>query len=399
MRSAVAGAAILSLPAIGRAQTGPIRIGYAISKTGPFTGGASVTVTPNYEMWVKEANAAGGIDVGGVKRPLEVIEYDDRSNSEECVRAVERLISQDKVDFVLPPWGTGLNLAVGPQLNIAGMPHLAVSSVTDRIPWLTKRWPNAFWFLGRSASAAEQLVATLNSLATSGRLGKTVALLGASDQFGVEMTNAARTAFKAGGFNLAMDRNYPVGNQDFAALVSEAQRANPDILAAFSYPGDTIAITEQARLLNFNPKVFYTAVGTAFPVYRDRFKENAEGVMGIGGWNADSPKLKDYLARHKAANGGREPDRWGSSVTFASLEVLGQAITRARTTDRAAVITEMEKGGFETVVGRIDFVERLRKDTWWVGQWQGGEFHGIAPAEMSGAKKLIFPKPAWRAAG
>ena len=163
LQSAPGIAVLLGTPSIGRAQTAPIRIGYAVSKTGPFAGGASVTVTPNYEMWVREVNAAGGIQVGSARRTIEVVEYDDRSNSEECVRAVERLISQDRVDFVLPPWGTGLNLAVGPLLNRAGMPHLAVNAVSDRIPELSRRWTNAFWFLGRSASAAEQLVAELQA--------------------------------------------------------------------------------------------------------------------------------------------------------------------------------------------------------------------------------------------
>ena len=223
-------------------------------------------------------------------------------------------------------------------------------------------------------------------------------MLGASDQFGVELANAGRAALRTGNYNLAMNRSYPVGNQDFAQLMNEAQRANPDIFIAFSYPGDTIAITEQARLLGFNPKVFYTAVGTAFPVFRDRFRENANGVMGIGGWNASSPALTNYLERHKAANGGREPDRWASSVTFASLEVLSQAITRAGSLDRAAVIAEMDKGNFQTIVGRVDFPEKIRRDTWWVGQWQDGEFHGVAPADMAGAKVPVIPKPAWRTA-
>ncbi|MCV5224055.1 ABC transporter substrate-binding protein, partial [Escherichia coli] len=83
--------------------------------------------------------------------PIEVVEYDDRSSSEEAVRAVERLITQDKVDFVLPPWGTALNLAVGPTLHKHGYPHLAFTAVTDRAPELAKRWPNAFFFLGTSA--------------------------------------------------------------------------------------------------------------------------------------------------------------------------------------------------------------------------------------------------------
>ena len=143
-------AATLGLAAIAQAQTS-IKIGYAISRTGPNTGGAAVTTIPNYELWVKEVNAAGGIKLGDKRVPIEVVQYDDRSNAEEAVRALERLINQDKVDFILPPWGTGLNLAVGPTLNREGYPHLAATAVTDRAPELAKRWPNSFWLLGTSA--------------------------------------------------------------------------------------------------------------------------------------------------------------------------------------------------------------------------------------------------------
>ena len=45
-------------------------------------------------------------------------------------------------------------------------------------------------------------------------------------------------------------------------------------------------------MLNYNPKVFFTAVGTAFPLFKGRFKENAEGMMGTGGLNADSPRSR-----------------------------------------------------------------------------------------------------------
>ena len=36
-------------------------------------------------------------------------------------------------------------------------------------------------------------------------------------------------------------------------------------------------------MLNYNPKVFFTSVGTAFPVIKQRFGANAEGMMGTGG--------------------------------------------------------------------------------------------------------------------
>ena len=57
----------------------------------------------------------------GKRVPIEVVEYDDHSNVDDAVEAVERLIKQDKVDLILPPWGTGLNLAVGPLLHRAGI--------------------------------------------------------------------------------------------------------------------------------------------------------------------------------------------------------------------------------------------------------------------------------------
>ena len=123
----LAAASCLVAGASAQAQNS-IKIGYAISKTGPNTGGASITTLPNYQLWVKDVNAAGGIMLGGKRVPVEVVEYDDRSNSEEAVKAVERLATQDKVDFILSPWGTGLNLAVAPIMNRLGYPHLAVTT-------------------------------------------------------------------------------------------------------------------------------------------------------------------------------------------------------------------------------------------------------------------------------
>ena len=118
-----------------------VKIGYAISKTGPNAGGAGITTLPNYQLWVKDVNDAGGLEMpDGTKLPIEVIEYDDRSTSEELVRAIERLATQDEVDFILAPWGTGFNLAAAPLFDRYGYPQLAVSAVTDKAPDFVMRW-------------------------------------------------------------------------------------------------------------------------------------------------------------------------------------------------------------------------------------------------------------------
>ncbi|WP_375308713.1 amino acid ABC transporter substrate-binding protein [Bradyrhizobium sp. A11] len=372
-----------------------IRIGYAISKTGPYAGGAGITTLPNYELWVKDVNAAGGIKLGDKKLPIEIVEYDDRSSSEEAVKAIERLANQDKVDFILAPWGTGLNLAVGPTLNRLGYPHLAVTSVTDKAPELAKRWSNATFWLGTSAQISEALAGLLGKLKGEGKIGGTIAMVSIADQFGIELSAAAREAFKKQGFTLGYDKTYPMGTQDLQPLLKDAVASNPDTFIAFSYPPDTIAITEQAQLLKFNPKIFYVGVGTAFPLYKGKFAANSDGVMGIGGWNADSPQLKDYLARHKAAT-GKEPDRWASSITYASLQVLQQAIEKVGKLDRAAVAAEIRAGTFETIIGKVKLKDGLLQEVWSVGQWQNGEFYALAPTSQPGARAAVVPKPQWQ---
>ncbi len=78
--------------------------------------------------------------------------------------------------------------------------------------------------------------------------------------------------------------------------------------------------------------------------------------------------------------------------------MLQQAIERVGKVDRAAVIKELPDRRRSTrIVGKIKLEGNLLKDVWYVGQWQGGEYYGIAPTNLPGARQPVFPKPAWKA--
>jgi branched-chain amino acid transport system substrate-binding protein len=374
-----------------------IKIGWSISKTGPFAAGASVTTLPNYQVWVKEVNDAGGIMLKSLnkKMKLEVVEYDDRSNSEEMIKAVERLAEQDKVDIILPPWSTGLNLAAAPVFHRLGYPQLAVTANTNRAVEMSQRWPGLSFWLGLPSELVDGLVDTLTKLQKEGKIGKKIALISVSDQFGIEQSTAAREGLKKAGFDIVYDKSYPFGTQDMQPVLKEAQAASPDSLIAFSYPPDTFGITDTAKVIGFNPKVFFVGVGTAFPAFKGKYAAGAEGVMGIGGSNGNLPGVKWYIQRHKEII-GREPDRWASPVTYASLQVLQQAIERVGKIDRPAIIKEISTGEFDTIIGKIKLVDGQNKNIWAVGQWQGGEFMGVAPLAKDGAVAPIVPKPSWQ---
>jgi len=374
-----------------------IRIGWSLAKSGPNAPGGDTTIRPNYEIWVKEVNEAGGLMLSayGKRVPIQVVEYDDRSSTEEAVRNIERLITQDKVDLLLAPWGTATNLAVSPTFDRYGYPQLGTSNVTDKADQFARRWPTHFFLLGTARMYAEALMEVLQDANQTGQISKRVALISVADGFGVDSAVAFRQAAKAKGFELVMDKTYPVGSNDLSSLLSEAKTLNADTFVAFSYPPDTILISDQARVVGLNPKVFYTGVGSAYPFFKTKYgAASVEGQMSLGGIDGDSPAIRNYRARHLEVT-GREPDYWGSAVTYASLQMLQQAVERVGKIDRAAILAELKNTTFETILGPIKLENNQLRGIFTVGQWQNGVFQGVAPKALKGAKPAIIPKPAW----
>lgn len=400
-RSALGGIAAVAMsagisvaPALAEDRTS-IKIGYAVSKSGGNATGAGITTIPNYELWVKDVNAAGGLEMpDGRRLPVEVIEYDDRSQTEEAVRAIQRLATKDQVDFILPPWSTGFNLAIAPLMDKFGYPHLAVTAVTDHAPEFAKRWNKSFWFLGGGSDYAGALADVLGAAHEAGKINNKVAMVSVADGFGIDLVKAARPALEAKGFELNYDATYPLGTSDFAAIVNDAKNSGADSFVAFSYPPGTFGVTKQAQVAGYNPKVFYTGVGGAFPIYKKISGGQQEGVMGIGGVQSDSAAIKAYFDRHTEVV-GTPPDSWASAVTYTSLQVLEQAIQRVGL-DRDAVSEEIATGEFDTIMGTIKLEENQLRSLWWAGQWQGDTFAAIAPADGDGAVAPVIPKPDWK---
>lgn len=382
--------------AVSAQERTSVKIGYAISKTGANAGGAGITTLPNYQLWVHEVNEAGGLEMpDGSRLPIEVVEYDDRSSSEEVVRAIERLANQDRVDFILAPWGTGFNLAAAPLFDRFGYPQIAVSAVTDKAPEFVTRWKKSFWLLGGGRDYTEALAKILTDQKAAGTINNDVAVISVADGFGIDLINAARKSFADAGINMVYDVTYPVGTTDFTPMLNEAAASGADTFVAFSYPPDTFALTQQAQVAAYNPKVLYLGVGTGFPVYLANNGDKIEGVMSLGGIDVTNQQVMDYRARHTAFI-GKEPDWWGSVITYASLQMLQEAIKR-RGLDREAVAEEIATGTFETVLGPTKLEDNQLRTLWFGGQWQNGKFVAVAPADRPGAVAPILPKAPWPA--
>jgi branched-chain amino acid transport system substrate-binding protein len=365
----------------------PVRIGYAIARTGPWAAGAQITQEPNYIMWAEQLNASGGLSVKGVKRKIELIGIDDRSETETVVRSYEKLMGSDKVDLILPPWSTGANFAMMPLAQKYGYPMLAPTATGRKL--LGMKNPYFFALLQQPDrmmdSLAEYMVA---------RSAKTAAVLYVDELFGLEQLDGLETSLKAKGIQIIEKKSYPLGVKDLQPALNDIKAKNPDALIALSYPPDTFLITGQSRAIGFNPKLFYVAVGTAFPVYRDKFGKVAEGVMGLGTWNPrTSPAAKAYFDAH-VKRWQKEPDRWASAHAWAGLQILQAAVEKVGL-DRKAIRDYIASNEFDTIIGKIRFKNGENVTTpGVVSQWQGGEFEVVWPPDRS-TSPALYPKPAW----
>ncbi|KAA9007868.1 amino acid ABC transporter substrate-binding protein [Histidinibacterium aquaticum] len=395
MTRLLTGTALAALFAAGGALAQEtLTIGAVGPKTGPLAGGAAVTYWPNVQLWANDVNEAGGLQVGDTSYMVEIVEYDDQTNPAQTIAAVQRLATQDEADFILPPYSTGLNLAAAPIYDRYGYPQVTSTANTGNVEDLSAQFPNLYITLGAASGMVGGLIDVMTELREAGEIGNTVAMVNVADAFGIELAEEARPLFEEAGFEIVYDSSYPLGTQDLSPVMQGAADANPDSFVAFSYPPDTFALTEQAIIENLDVGVFYTAVATAFPSYQERFGESANGVMGIGGVNADDPEFQDYAARHEEVT-GQAPDSWASAMVYSTFQIYQQAIEGAGTIDREAVAEYIANNSFDTVIGPIEWDENNNNPAYWtVGQWQDGVFRGIASTGREGEVDPIV-KSGW----
>ena len=313
--------------AAGAAGAEPITIGVSAPKSGPQAGAAGAVYWPTIELWAESVNKAGGIKVGDATMPVELVEYDDKSTPEEAVKNIQRLATVDKVDFIVAPYTTGINLATAPLIARYGYPQIVATGNLNELEPFVEQWPNSFWLLGRASDLSTGIVGTLTEMRDAGEIGNRVALVHVADAFGLEMMAAGKPALEEAGFEIVYETSYPLGTQDLAPVISGAKEAAPDAFVAYSYPPDSFALTEQAQMQGFNLEVFYVGVGGALSGFGERFGDAAEGVMAMGGIDPQDPAYRSFREEHVAVT-GVEPDYWANPVVYASLQILAQAIER-----------------------------------------------------------------------
>jgi|SoiMethySBSTD1v2_1073268.scaffolds.fasta_scaffold97592_3 branched-chain amino acid transport system substrate-binding protein len=372
-----------------------IRFGYAITQSGPLGPGAESTSISQYKLWQKRVNDDGGILLRkfSKKVPVEFVSYDDQGKPDELLKLTERLIQQDKVDMMLAPYATHMNLAAAPIVTKHEYPVIMTTATTTKTYTLGPKWPYAFWNISQPDESAHPLSNALGQLKKEGKVSGRVAVIHVALEFGVEMHASFVDQAKKDGLEVVLSKSYPLGSADLQPLIREAMAANADALVCMSYPPDTFMITEQAQIVGYNPKLMYVAIGGVFPGMKDKFGAKVNGILVYGGVDPNAPGMAEYNKAHQAMF--NRPSEAGALNVYGALQVTQQAIEKVGEIDRKKIRDVIAADTFPTLWGDLKYVNQRNASPWCVGQWQNGEIVGVYPANKSGAKPLLFPKPAW----
>jgi branched-chain amino acid transport system substrate-binding protein len=369
-----------------------IVIGQAVSLSGPLATSNAVVSTPYYDLWVKDVNAEGGIYVKthGKRLPVELLIYDDKSDIGTMTRLVEKLIVENKVDFILPPWGTANLFAAAPIAQKYGYILIGGAGGADKLKDLAL--PYFFQSLNFSETQVPVLAHIFAELGV-----KKVAMISHEDLHGVEYSNVAAPAFAEQGMDVVMKKRYPMGVKDLSPLLKQAESLHVDAFVGFSYPDECMLITGQSIELGINFKVFALSVGPAFTFYRNAFGANTvEGIIGGGAWNPNSsPGAKQFAEHYKEVKGEEMGNYWGSIYFYSAMQHFKQSVEKAGTLNQKQIRDIMAKETFDTALGPYWYDKRQISvnHPGEIGQWQKGIFEVIDPGEKRTAPPVI--KPGW----
>ena len=370
-----------------------IVIGQAVSLSGPLGGDYTFSCAPYYDLWIKDVNAEGGIYVKeyGKKLPVELKVYDDKSDIGTMTRLLEKLIMEDKVDFLLPPWSTAFHFAAAPVANKHGYILIGGGAGAMKLKEFGASLPYYFQPLNFAETQVPVLVDILEELGV-----KKVAIICHDDLHGAENSEAAVPELANRGIDVVMKKSYPMGVKDLSPVLKQAKSLNADAFIGFSYPGEVMLVTGQAIGLGMNFKVFGFTVGPAFTFYPDAFGPAAEGVIGGGAWNEkSSPGAKEFSEHYKEVTGKDMGNYWGALTWYSAMQHFKQAAEKAGTLNQKKIRDIMASEKFDTALGPFWYDKRRifvnHPGNW--GQWQKGVFEVIDPGEKRTAAPIL--KPAW----
>jgi branched-chain amino acid transport system substrate-binding protein len=353
--SRLAGALALALAATSVTAQDVIRFGAPLPLTGPLSPEAK-KLQNGMNLWAEYANKAGGIKVGEKRIKVEIVYVDYQSNTPRAVQATERLITQDKVDFMFSPFGSGAAKAASSVSEKYEIPTVAATASSEQV------YDQGYKYLFGVYTPNQTLTEPLSDLVQKQAGGvQRVAILARNDLFPLAIAQEMEKSAKKRGMNVVYFEKYAIGALDHASALSQIKAQSPHWIFATGYVNDLILIKKQMGDLGIEAPVVTMVAGPAYKEFVSALGKGAENITSAAWWHpAVRYQSKDVFGSTEGFNKAFrdkynvDPD-YGEASSAVSGVVLQLAIESAGTLDKKAVRNALANMNTTTFFGPIKF--------------------------------------------
>jgi branched-chain amino acid transport system substrate-binding protein len=340
---AVVGAGLVS-PSAPAAQK-VLRIGAPLPITGALSPDGQ-RLKDGYDLWLKTQNAAGGIHAGNDVYRVEIVYSDYQSSTPRAVQSAERMISEDNVDAIFAPFGSGATKAVSAITEKYHVPMIASNAASEQV--FDQRFQYLFGMYTPNSTITHPLVDLVKK--QNPRV-KRVAILARNDLFPLAIAEDLAGYVEMQGFEIVSKQNFAIGTVDFGSALTQVRAAKPDWMYVTGYLNDIILIRKQMQEQGVKPQLLSMLIGPTTPEFVNAVGKLAENVVTSAWWDAAAGfKGEDVFGSsshfielfHKTY--GQKPVDYSVASAAACGAVLQIAITKAGTTDKSRCETNSQDG-------------------------------------------------------
>ncbi|MEM1384241.1 MAG: amino acid ABC transporter substrate-binding protein [Pseudomonadota bacterium] len=405
MTVAAATAIALSLPlspsTAEAAACETITLGAAISLTGKYATNGYHTQN-GYEFAIKKIAENGGVSIADKCYNFDVIYYDDESKGDRGATLAERLINQDKVQYMLGPYSSGMTKAIAPVTEKYGIPMVEAEGASRSL------FNKGYRYLFAVLSTSEQYLASAITLAAemAEKEGKDpsdikVAVAVENDPFSLDIRAGVLEDAGKYDMNIVVDEKLPRDLSDMSAILTKVKLVKPDVLIVSGHSkGAATAVRQIGEQKISVPMIAVTHCEAADVV--GNFGDFAENILCSTQW-AETLKYEDPIfgtaAEYEQEFKSNYPEYAEKTVPYqtaqasAAVYVFKDAFERAGTLDKDALRDAIAETKLSTFYGNIEFSDagnNIAKPMV-LRQIQDGKYNVVAPSEFA-SHPLNWPR-------
>lgn len=390
----VTGAISLSSPYICYAGAPKeVRIGATVPLTGP-AAESGVATKEGLVLALEEWNEKGGVYLKeyGKKLPVKVLMEDCQSKPEVGVSVGEKLITRDKVHFLLGDTiHSSVTMAVMELAPKYGIPVMSGQPVSLEIAKKVAKDPDRYWNFWKgdwnSDAYANTIFSTYQWLMKKGLFkakNKTIAFIVEDTDYGRSNAEKAGEAFAKVGWKPLTTETVALGYTDFYPQLTKLRHMNPDILVSvFTSLSSGVALGKQFHELGM--KSSHMAV--YYPVRPEYIRDAGKAAEHLI-W---TPQLTDpvNIPHHKEFQ-AKIKKRWGVTLTndhacaYDYLNIILRTIERAGSLEPKPIVKELSQLEYRGVLGRYVFNQKNHAIR------DGADFIPVPTSQIQNGRNVLF---------